>query len=103
MTNKEGKLIVSQSTCLNADKGNKETESESIELKEKTFYLGVKVEKEAVCKFSFSMDGKTFTPIGHSFKAKEGKWIGAKVGLFFIRNGKFNDAGSADIGWFRFE
>ena len=50
---------------------------------------------------SFSTDGKTFAPVGVAFKAREGKWIGAKVGLFFVRNGKFNDAGSADVDWFR--
>lgn len=36
-------------------------------------------------------------------KAREGKWIGAKVGFFFVRNGRFNDAGSADIDWLRIE
>lgn len=103
VTNKGGKLFVSQTTCVNADKEGKETESEAVELKEKTFYLRVKVENGAMCNFSFSRDGKTFTSIGNTFKAREGRWIGAKVGFFFIRNGKFNDAGSADIDWFRVE
>lgn len=34
---------------------------------------------------------------------RESRWIGAKVGFFFVRNGIFNDAGSADIDWFRIE
>ena len=103
VVNKQNKLFISQTICKDADKGTKETESENLELTSKTFYLRVKVEKEAMCKFSFSTDGKNFTSVGNAFKAREGKWIGAKVGLFFIRNGKFNDAGSADVDWFRVE
>jgi hypothetical protein len=63
----------------------------------------VKVDKGAICHFSFSTDGAKFTSLGVPFKAREGRWIGAKVGMFFIRNGKFNDAGSADVDWFRVE
>jgi beta-xylosidase len=103
VANKQGKLFTSQTTCLNADREGKEIETESVEVKEKTFYLRVKVESEAVCKFSYSNDGKNFMPIGNSFKAKAGRWIGAKVGFFFVRNGRTNDAGSADIDWFRVE
>jgi len=103
VTNRQGKLFVSQAVASNADKGTKETETAPIELKEKTFYLRVKVENDAMCQFSYSADGKTFTRVGTPFKAREGKWIGAKMGLFFIRNGKFNDAGSAEIDWFRVE
>ncbi|HEX8398527.1 MAG TPA: glycoside hydrolase 43 family protein [Pyrinomonadaceae bacterium] len=103
VTNREGKLFVSQAVANNADKGTKEIETAPIELKEKTFYLRVKVENDAICQFSYSTDGKTFTRVGTAFKAREGKWIGAKMGLFFIRNGKFNDAGSAEIDWFRVE
>jgi len=33
----------------------------------------------------------------------EGRWIGAKLGFFFLRDEKFNDAGSVDIDWIRFE
>lgn len=47
-------------------------------------------------------DGTYKNPILHA-EAREGRWIGAKVGLFFTRPGKFNDAGTADIDWFRFE
>jgi beta-xylosidase len=103
VTNKEGKLYLSQTTCLNADQHSQETETNTIELKEKTFFLRVRVQKEAVCNFSFSRDGRNFEKIGNPFKAREGKWIGAKAGLFFVRKGRFNDAGTADIDWFRVE
>lgn len=103
ITNKNGKMFISQATAKDADKGASENETAPIELKEKTFYLRVRVEKKAMCSFSFSTDNKSFTNVGNVFKAREGRWIGAKVGFFFMRNGKFDDAGTADVDWFRFE
>ena len=100
---KNEKLFISQSTAKDADQGNAETETAPIELKSSEFYLRVKVSKDALCDFSFSADGVNFQKIGATFKAREGKWIGAKVGLFFTRPSKFNDAGTADVDWFRFE
>lgn len=103
VTNKDNKLYVAQAGAKDADKGAAETENVPFVLNEKTFYLRVKVAKDAMCSFSFSTDGQKFTPLGVPFKAREGKWIGAKMGFFFARPGKFNDAGSADIDWIRFE
>ena len=103
VTNKDGKLYVAQASAKDADKGNAETENVPFALKEKTFYLRGTVTKGAMCSFSYSIDNKTFTNVGVPFKAREGKWIGAKVGLFFTHNGKFNDFGTADIDWFRVE
>lgn len=100
---KNGKLFIAQATAKDADKGNAETETAPVEIKNKEFYLRVKISKNAMCDFYFSADNVNFQKIGASFKAREGKWIGAKVGLFFNRPGKFNDAGTADIDWFRFE
>ena len=39
--------------------------------------------------------------IGEPFKAKEGKWIGAKVGLFSVSTQKANRGGYADIEYFK--
>ena len=103
MSYKNGKLYVSQSTTKDADKGDAETESVPVELKNKEFYLRVKVEKDAMCSFSFSTDGKNFQNIGSVFKEREGKSIGAKVGLYFIRNAKFNEVVKAEVGWFRLQ
>jgi len=103
VTNKGGKLFISQATAKDADKSSIEIESEAIELKNGNFYLRVKVDAGAMCQFSFSPDGRNFQNVGSVFKAREGKWIGAKVGLFFNRPARFNDAGTADIDWFRFE
>ena len=101
ITNRSGKLFASNAVSVNADKGASETETDAVELKDKTVYLRVTVEPGAICNFSFSADNKTFTNIGAPFKAREGKWIGAKLGFFFNRTAKFNDAGSAEIDWLR--
>jgi beta-xylosidase len=103
VTYKGGKLYLAQAGAKDADKGNAETENVPFALNEKTFYLRVKVSKGAMCSFSFSTDGKTFTNVGVPFKAREAKWIGAKVGFFFNHNGKFNDHGTVDVDWFRVE
>ena len=100
---KDGKLYVAQSTAHDADKRLPEFENVPFLLTARTLYLRVKVSNGAMCAFSFSIDGKAFTNLGVPFKAREGRWIGAKIGFFYTRPGKFNDAGSADIDWIRFE
>jgi beta-xylosidase len=103
VTNKGNQLYVAQSTAKDADKAGVENENLPFQLNAKTFYLRVKVEKGALCSFSFSLDNKTFTNVGVPFKAREGRWIGARIGFFFVRGAVFNDAGSADIDWFHIE
>lgn len=103
VTSRGGKLYISQTTAKDADKGNAEVESAPQLLVGNQVYLRGEVRAGAMCRFSYSIDGRTFTPIGEPFKAREGRWIGAKIGFVFSRPGKFNDAGSADIDWFRIE
>jgi beta-xylosidase len=98
---KSGELYVSQIICKNADKKGIEKESESVKLNKNTFYLQVKVTTGGVCNFYYSEDGSTFKPIGTPFTAKEGRWIGAKIGFFALRNGVTNDAGNVELDWFR--
>lgn len=54
------------------------------------------------CNFSYSLDGKKFRLLGETFQAREGKWIGAKVGTFCTRPAiRTNDGGWTDVDWFR--
>jgi len=96
-----GELYLSQVICKNADKLGEEKEGKSIKLKNNTIYLQVTIRKGGICDFFYSENGEKFKPIGSSFIAKEGKWIGAKIGFLALRNGIVNDAGSVDIDWFR--
>jgi beta-xylosidase len=100
---KDGKLYVALTTARDADQRLPEFENVPYLLGSKDFFLRVKMAKGATASYSFSTDGKNFTNLGVPFKAREGKWIGAKIGFFFMRPTKSNDGGSADIDWIRFE
>lgn len=101
--NTAGGLVVSQTVCKDADKGGAEKESAAVPFKGNTIYLRVKVSTDAACEFSYSADGKTFATLGEPFKARQGRWIGAKLGLFALRTGPTREYGYADFDWFRFE
>lgn len=92
-------------TCANADKGTAETTTSPVSLPATTapLYLRMRMTAGAKCQFSYSPDGQSFQTVGSEFQAREGKWIGAKMGLFCSRAGKFNDVGNADVDWWRVE
>ncbi|HLG38367.1 MAG TPA: hypothetical protein VI461_01825, partial [Chitinophagaceae bacterium] len=94
---------ISFSICQEADKGKTETVQDGEKISNTDIYFRVKVNKGAICEFSYSEDGKTFKSIGDKLTAKPGRWVGAKVGLFCTRTVKTNDSGFADVDWFRFE
>jgi beta-xylosidase len=98
-----GRLFLCYSKCLLADKGNPEKTLTVIPVENGAIYLQVKVDKGAVCHFSYSINGDDFVKLDDAFTARPGRWIGAKVGFFAIREGMVNDAGFADIDWFRIQ
>ncbi|WP_018629879.1 glycoside hydrolase family 43 protein [Niabella aurantiaca] len=97
---KEGLYLV-VSACREADKGNAETETEIARLNSGEVYLRMQYHTDGTYRFSYSPDGKDFKPAGNSMKAVPGKWIGIKMGLFITSPVKTNDAGFADVDWFR--
>jgi beta-xylosidase len=93
-----------KTSCKNANNEGKEVlESESTMLAGATILLRVTVASGAVSQFSFSTDARTFVPVGDLFTAREGRWIGAKVGLFAQGTSGVKTRGYADFDWFRFE
>ena len=92
---------ISQDECTGADKGKAEVKNETISAGQSDVFFRVNVGADAMCSFSYSLDGKKFTKIGKTFKAREGKWIGAKVGVFCSRPISNNDGGRMEIDWFR--
>lgn len=52
---------------------------------------------DAVCHFSYSLDGSAWTPAGTEFLAQPELWIGAKWGVFCNRSTPKNDAGWLDV------
>lgn len=96
-------LSLAQGICKNAAENGVERESGTVEVTGSTFFLRVKISKGAKAEFSYSVDGTTFHPIGETFQAKEGRWIGAKIGLFAVAESRNGETGYADYDWFRFE
>lgn len=109
------KFLLKQAVCKDAEQGNLEQVSTLAVLEpsrkfeaglfpnyEREIYIRVHVDKGAYCRFSYSLDGKKFTEAGTLFKARQGKWIGAKVGMFSVTpHGK--KRGWLDVDWFRVE
>ncbi|MDR2840940.1 MAG: glycoside hydrolase 43 family protein [Paludibacter sp.] len=108
-------LEIKQVVCKNADNGKTETTAETVKATSNTVYFRVVVKQTAThnsdkinqprahCTFYYSIDGNKFTKLGEEFEAREGKWIGAKVGIFCQRPVRSNDSGFADVDWFRIE
>lgn len=85
-----------QIICKDADKGKAEVSKDICPLKGRSYGDGakknyetklsvcIKCEKGAVFKVAYSTDNKTYIPLPDTFQAREGKWIGAKYGVFSI-------------------
>jgi beta-xylosidase len=99
----DSQLVISQTECTDAMRGGVEVIHAGIPAQTNELYFRVEVSEGAQCNFSYSYDGEMFVPLGQGFAAVPGRWIGAKVGLFAIRNGITPDNGSADFDWFRIE
>jgi len=99
----ESGLRLIKISCKNAIGEGKELEETQTKLGNASVLLRVKVTRGAVCQFSFSEDGERFVPTGALLTAREGRWVGAKVGLFALRDGRSPHPGYADFDWFRFE
>ena len=97
----EGTLL-RQTRCVGADKGGEEQTISQLAIDDTTeILLRVVVGEGGVCQFYWAKMGDSFNPIGEPFKAREGKWIGAKFGLFAVTDGRTNDGGWIDVDWVR--
>jgi beta-xylosidase len=99
---KSGPQLV-QCECANAKGTPSPQEVAGANLVGESVTLRVSVGEGALCQFSYSEDGQSFTPIGREFQARQGHWIGAKVGLFCINPDSEPSRGFADFSWFRFD
>lgn len=91
-----GQFTLKHITCIDAEKGKPEVIKDICPLKGRSYGEGgkknnethlsviLKWEKGVLCQFSYSADGKKYTTLSDKFQAREGKWIGAKYGVFSI-------------------
>ena len=108
------KALIQYTTCKDADKGTAEdvvtlaetnlvrVESGATPKYTADIWFRVTADGDGVCRFSYSLDGKSFKDAGAGFQAREGRWIGAKTGLFCSSYGTGKDRGWIDADWFRF-
>lgn len=109
-------FVLKQRICKDAEQGGAERVSRIAELEpserqtiiyspttSREIYLRVQVAGEGTCTFAYSLDGKKFVSCGEKFKARQGKWIGAKVGMYCIDPYAEPAAnrGWMDVDWFR--
>lgn len=97
------KFKIYQAININAEKNSYEEIFGEKVVKTNKIYFRVDVLKNAVCRFSYSFDGKKYYNIGKDFTAKEGKWVGAKAGIFSLGEFDSNKVGYADFDWIHFE
>lgn len=104
-----------QVTCRDADKGGRE-EAVTLARMERTgqdantyqfaiyedIYLRMTVGAGRV-RMAYSTDGKRFHTVGTEFVMREGKWIGAKIGLVAQEPAGKTNRGWIDADWFRVE
>ena len=100
-------------TCVAADKGKAEkedvittlqpTERDKVDYQpaiHEDIYLRMVV-SNSQCRFFYSLNGKSFKEAGEMFPMKEGKWIGAKIGLLAVESAGQANRGWVEADWFR--
>ena len=110
------RFVLCQRVCKDAEQGGRETVRELADFEpsarqtiiysptvSREVYLRVQVEKGGKCRFAYSLDGKDFTACGEPFQARQGKWIGAKVGFLCVEPHAEPavNRGWLDVDWFR--
>ena len=106
-------FLLQRHTCIGADEGGAEdiatlatlppTEADTIPYSPAVYldiHLRVSV-KDGECRFAYSLDGRRFHAAGAPFRLRQGKWIGAKVGLVSERTNTKGNRGWLDVDWFR--
>ena len=110
------RFVLCQRTCKDAEQGGKESVGKLAEFEpsakqtiiysptvSREIYLRVQVEAGGMCRFAYSLDGEKFTVCGEPFQARQGKWIGAKVGFVCVEPHAEPavNRGWMDVDWFR--
>ena len=96
-----GALELQQVVCRKADENASEEIAASAPVTGVIVFLRVDVDEKARCRFSYSLDGKAFRPLGAEFQAVPGSWVGARLGLFSLTTADARATGHADFDWIR--
>lgn len=92
----EGKFLVKYITCHDAEMNHAEKVVTLGDIPARQFNAGAKdcytvsvrfrltCQKGGLCQMAYSVDGAPFLSVPQIFQAREGKWIGAKYGVFSV-------------------
>ena len=84
--------------------GDPDSEAETVSLQRSSAQLRATVEDGGSVQFSYATDDADFEPIGAPFQAQQGRWIGAKIGLFAVQSNESTaEDGYCDFEYFRVE
>jgi beta-xylosidase len=118
LTRKGNDYVLEQIVCQNAEQKMPEkkiagTQPEQLNIEKRLnyqtpidnvhFFMRLQVKDGGICTFSYSTDGKKFHLFGEPFKARQGKWIGAKMGMFILNKTPGTGRSWVDMDWFRIE
>ena len=87
--------------CTNADKGCAEETIRTCLLNTGHVFLRIMVTRDGKCWFAYSTDDNNYTKMGGAWHIREGKWVGARIGLFALAVQETGLKGYADFDWFR--
>ena len=96
-------LQIVRRTCRDAEGGSAEQVEATLDSGDVPIEFQVQVSQGGMCRFAYRHGSDAWQEIGKAFKAREGKWIGAKVGLFCLAESQAQADGSADFDYLRFE
>ena len=100
---KDGNYIVF-THCKNADKNSEPVDSVIKKITGNEIRFRIDFEEGATADlFKYSIDNKQADDIPFVFTMKPGKWVGARIGMFYTRSAITNDGGYVDVDWFRFD
>jgi beta-xylosidase len=90
--------------CRNADKKGSPVDSVIKKIDGNEIRFRIHFEEGGQCDlFQYTIGTKQAEDIPFVLKMKPGKWVGAKIGMYYTRSVITNDGGYADIDWFRLE
>lgn len=102
LVREEGRLLVRQTVVEGADSHlPRETVNERDLGSVDTVFLRVEVLPGATAMFSYSLDGGRFESLGSEFDIAQGRWVGARLGLYANRYKATGQPGSVNVDWFR--
>lgn len=98
----KGNIMLVHGSCIDAQKAATYERKQVLgSAASSPVYLRARMTKGGEVEFGYSTDGETYTTVSEKHIAKQGKWIGAKVGIFCTGAGRTNDPGYAKYDWFR--